>query len=121
MNLLKKQQPFEISISVVEFIDICCNYYCISKEIFISKDKTNELPLKRQICYLLIHQFYNLSETQISKYFHGINRTTIRHGIKVAANYLEVEDQLPLLYYNDLFNKLKEYKLCKSSNKLTNC
>lgn len=77
----------------------------------ISKERTKELVIARQMyCYFSYHHFNN-NKTKIGKTIGGRDHTTIIHAIRATENMIETKDIL----YTEPYHKI-QYMLNQLSN-----
>ena len=75
-----------------EIIEIVCNYYRISLETLISKERKREVAQARFICYFFIRRSFKTSLEAIGAKFER-NHASVIHGIKKADFFYETDDK----------------------------
>ncbi len=78
-------------ISVEKIIDKVCVYYDITKDEIISKNKTKNLTLPRQVAMYLCNILTELNYGAIAKNFGNRDRTTVLHNVEKIKDEIKTD------------------------------
>lgn len=77
-----------------QVIQIVCDYYNIKEEIFLSKNRSNEIAIPRMIAMYICRTYLDENLTKIGIKFGGKNHTTVMHAVNKIKKAIIDDDNL---------------------------
>jgi len=101
-----------------EILDLCCDFFKITKKEIISKSRFRSLVYPRHLSMYLLHSDRNLYLTlsQIGKIFGGRDHSTVIHAIRLMNQEFEIYDDLytkAVHLYRHVYGSIKFLELGK--------
>jgi chromosomal replication initiator protein len=81
-------------VSPDRIIEIVSNYYAVTEERILSKERSREVALPRQIAMYLMREEVGCSLPQIGESLGGRDHSTVIYGCEKVADLLETDDRL---------------------------
>jgi hypothetical protein len=75
-------------------IEIVADYFDISQEILLSRDRKIEIVQKRQIAQYLISEYLDMSLTEIGLASGKFDHATILHSVKTVNDYIDTGNSI---------------------------
>ena len=95
-------------LSADSIVEATCAYFNISKSDVLSKKKTKNIALCRQICIYLIYDILGQPLATIGNYFGGKDHTTIMYAKNKIIDELENNNNLLKMQINDIKNIIQK-------------
>lgn len=89
-SIIKKPKS-EKNIGINEIINTTCKYFQITKSDILSKKRTKEIAIARQVSMYLAREFTNLSLLRIGELFGGRDHTTVIHAYEKIKKEKETD------------------------------
>ena len=86
-QLMKSQEGRRVTPDLI--ISVVCDQYGITQEQILSKNRSRDIALPRQIAMYLCRDLTQLSTTNIGKAFGGRDHTTVMHGCDKIADEMK--------------------------------
>lgn len=86
--------PRRVDLAPVEIIRTVADYYGISEEMLLSRERSRQVALPRQIAMFLMRQEANLSLPQIGDALGGRDHTTVMYGCEKISEMMVSDDCL---------------------------
>jgi len=93
-TLLSDLLPMTTDVSPDRIIEIVSNYYAVTEERILSKERSREVALPRQIAMYLMREEVGCSLPQIGESLGGRDHSTVIYGCEKVADLLETDDRL---------------------------
>ena len=77
-----------------QVVQIICDHYNLSKEQLMSKKRSNEIAIPRQIAMYICRVYLDENLTKIGIEFGGKNHTTVMHAVDKIKNEIIKDDNL---------------------------
>lgn len=79
-----------------EILDLCCEYFNVSKKDIIGKSRSRLIVYPRHLSMYLLHSDRNLflTLTEVGKMFGGRDHSTVINAIRVINQEFEIYDEL---------------------------
>lgn len=86
--------PLSSSVEPVHVINSVANVFKVSRERLISKDRSKDIALPRQVAMYILREDANFSLPQIGAELGGRDHTTVMYGCEKVAGLLKKDDRL---------------------------
>ncbi len=83
-----------IEVSADRIISAISEYYSVTEERMLSKERSREVALPRQVAMYLMREEVGWSLPQIGESLGGRDHTTVLYGCEKIADLLETDDRL---------------------------
>ncbi|MBN1264885.1 MAG: chromosomal replication initiator protein DnaA [Anaerolineales bacterium] len=93
-TMLSDLLPTSIDVSPSRIIEIVSDYYSITERRILSKERSREVALPRQIAMYLMREEVGCSLPQIGDSLGGRDHTTVLYGCDKITDLLETDDRL---------------------------
>ncbi len=93
-TVLSDLLPMRIEVSADRIISAISDYYSITEERMLSKERSREVALPRQVAMYLMREEVGWSLPQIGESLGGRDHTTVLYGCEKIADLLETDDRL---------------------------
>ncbi len=93
-TVLSDLLPTRIDVSADKIISTISEYFSITEERMLSKERSREVALPRQVAMYLIREEVGCSFPQIGESLGGRDHTTVLYGCEKIADLLETDDRL---------------------------
>lgn len=77
-----------------QVIQIVCEYYNLKEEVFLSKNRSNEVAIPRMIAMYICRTYLDENLTKIGIKFGGKNHTTVMHAVNKVKKAIIDDDNL---------------------------
>ncbi len=77
-----------------QVIQIVCDYYNVKEEVFLSKNRSNEVAIPRMIAMYICRTYLDENLTKIGIKFGGKNHTTVMHAVNKIKKAILEDDKL---------------------------
>jgi chromosomal replication initiator protein len=93
-TVLSDLLPMRIEVSADRIISAISEYYSITEERMLSKERSREVALPRQVAMYLMREEVGSSLPRIGESLGGRDHTTVLYGCEKIADLLETDDRL---------------------------
>jgi chromosomal replication initiation ATPase DnaA len=98
-------------------ITICANYYLVSRDDILTSKKRGNVTEARKMCFALIKNNLNLSDSSIGEYVGGRTKQCVNGELKaILLDKKQLKTKYEIKFYDDYIKLNNEFLMYKNSN-----